>query len=212
MKRPAFEDLPFYERPDLTSYLIHLTKNTKKEDGYSAYDNLISILEKGKIWGSSRKSGFIKGPNKAVCFMDVPFVSLKYVLNKDNTDPSRPRYEPFGVFITKEFAYKRGVRPVLYLSDAELRQLRIPREEYWRVVRFEPKGEGWISWMHEREWRSQGNLELPKKIVGVLVKDLKTAMKLQDSLKKGQNKFCTLPKTILPLSVVCQGLKYLNES
>lgn len=66
--------------------------------------------------------------------------------------------------------------------------------------------------MHEREWRSQGSLKLPKKIVGVLVKDLKTAMKFQDSLKKGQNKFCTLPKTILPLSVVCQGLKYLNES
>lgn len=110
MKRPAFEDLPFYERPDLTPYLIHLTKNTKKEDGYSAYDNLISILERGKIWGSSRESGFIKGPNKAVCFMDVPFVSLKYVLNKDNTDPSRPRYEPFGVFITKKFAYKRQKR------------------------------------------------------------------------------------------------------
>ena len=78
MKRPAFEDLPFYERPDLTPYLIHLTKNTKRKDDYSTFDNLINILKKGEIWGSSSKSGFIKGPNRATCFMDVPFVSLKY--------------------------------------------------------------------------------------------------------------------------------------
>jgi hypothetical protein len=33
MRFPEFEDLPFYERPDLTPYLVHLTKNTKQEDG-----------------------------------------------------------------------------------------------------------------------------------------------------------------------------------
>jgi hypothetical protein len=41
MSKPAFEELPFYERPDLTPSLIHLTKRSK--DGASALDNLVSI-------------------------------------------------------------------------------------------------------------------------------------------------------------------------
>ena len=28
---PEFEDLPFFERPDLSPYLVHLTKNTRAE-------------------------------------------------------------------------------------------------------------------------------------------------------------------------------------
>jgi hypothetical protein len=87
MALPAFEDLPFNARPDLTPYLLHLTKNTKAEDQYSAYDNLVSILKSGQIWGSESKKGFIKGNQKATCFMDVPFSSLKYVLTPENSDP-----------------------------------------------------------------------------------------------------------------------------
>lgn len=78
MPMPDFEDLPFEERPDLTPYLVHLTKNTKASDRFSALDNLIYILQTGKIWGSSSSKGFIKGPHKAACFMDVPFMALKY--------------------------------------------------------------------------------------------------------------------------------------
>src|SRR5579864_2383698 len=104
--RPDFEDLPFFERPDLTPYLVHLTKNTKAEDDYSAFENLVSILQTGEVWGSSTKKGFIKGPHRAACFMDLPFAALKYVLNEENSDPTAPRYESFGVFVTKKHAYK----------------------------------------------------------------------------------------------------------
>lgn len=45
----SFEELPFYDRPDLTPYLVHLTKNTKKDDDYSALDYLASILMTGKF-------------------------------------------------------------------------------------------------------------------------------------------------------------------
>lgn len=37
-----YKELPFRDRPDLTPYLIHLTKNTKEDDEYSAYNNLIT--------------------------------------------------------------------------------------------------------------------------------------------------------------------------
>jgi hypothetical protein len=108
MSRPEFEDLPFYERPDLTPYLIHLTKNTLDENGCSAFDNLVSILESGEIRGTRT---FIKGADRAACFMDVPFYSLKYILNEENTDSSDPRYEPFGIFVSKKYAYNKTAIP-----------------------------------------------------------------------------------------------------
>lgn len=207
MSLPEFLDLPFNERPDLTPYLIHLTKNTKREDECTAFENLITILKSGKLYGSDASSGFIKGPNKAVCFMDVPFMSLKYILNRDNTDPDDPRYEPYGIFIRKDYAYKKGFRPVLYLSNDEIDSLKIPDEELWRVVRFEVSNKGWISWIHEREWRCKGDFELPKKI-GVLVRNSKEITNILDKIQSNPKEFKTIPRSILPLEVICQGLIY----
>lgn len=135
MPLPEFEDLPFYERPDLTPYLVHLTKNAKQDDGFSAFENLVNILQEGKIRASQTSKGFIKGRHRATCFMDVPFSALKYVLNPRDSDPDNPRYEPYGVVVTKKFAYKYGCRPVLYLSNKETRELGIPSDDLWRVVR-----------------------------------------------------------------------------
>lgn len=208
MSLPDFEDLPFNERPDLTPYLIHLTKNTKADDDYSAFDNLVSILKNGKIWGSTG-AGFIKGPNKATCFMDVPFISLKYILNKDNCKPDNPRYEPYGIFVTKKYAYRQGVRPVLYLSNEEIIDLKIPVKELWRAVRFEASDDGWISWIHEREWRFKGDFKLPTNPIGVLVKNTKKAKKLQDLISDDSDKFKVIPKSIIPLNIICQGLNQL---
>lgn len=208
----AYSDLPFRDRPDLTPYLIHLTKNTK-EDKYSAYDNLISILKSGEIWGSDN-SGFIKGKgNTATCFMDIPFSSLKYVLNEENSDPSHPRYEPYGIFVEKNYAYKKGVRPVLYLSAEEVNKLHIPNDELWRVVRLEVHDKDWISWVHEREWRCKGDFQLPNKSnhmhifkLGVLVKTYQDVLKLQKEMKNCPNDFNVEISTILPLDIICQGL------
>ena len=55
--------------------------------------------------------------------------------------------------ITKKLAYRKGCRPVLYLSNNEIKTLKIPEDELWRVVRLEVTGDKWISWMHEREFR-----------------------------------------------------------
>jgi hypothetical protein len=109
MTMVEYKDLPFDVRPDLSPYITHLTKNTRAEDDYSAFENLISILQEGEIWGSSIKKGFIKGPNRAVCFMDIPLSCLKYVLDNKNANPKHPRYEPFGVIITKKTGFPKGV-------------------------------------------------------------------------------------------------------
>ncbi|MCU8083613.1 hypothetical protein [Shewanella sp. SM23] len=203
-------NLPFFERPDLSPFLVHLTKNTKSDDEFSAYDNLVNILKTGEIWGSNTEKGFVKGPNEAACFMDIPLSSLKYVLNEANTNPEKPRYEPYGIIVSKTYAYKRGCRPVIYLSNKELDALKIPREELWRVVRLEGvDGEG-INWVHEREWRVKGDFIIPKDPQAVLVRNVASAKKLREAISKNPKKFKSLPSSIIPLTVLCQGLPYMG--
>lgn len=203
---PRFDDLPFTARPDLTPYLLHLTKNTKPADDYSAYDNLVNILKGGEVWGSSSRKGFVKGKRKATCFMDVPFGSLKYILTPENSDPQKPRYEPYGVAITKKYAYGKGCRPVLYLSNSEVSDLCIPDDELWRVVRFEVARDNWISWVHEREWRCPGSFKLPTSIQAAFVRTTTEAAKLTAEILDSPKDFKCKPKAVIPLTVLCQGL------
>lgn len=207
MALPDFDELPFNSRPDLTPYLLHLTKNTRREDEFSGYDNLVNILKKGEVWGSKPSQGFIKGKQPATCFMDIPFASLKYVLTPENSDPQKPRYEPYGVAVTKRYAYQKGCRPVLYLSNQDLAKLKIPEDELWRVVRFEVSNEGWISWLHEREWRCKGSFQLPRTTLqAAFVRTTREAAKLTNELVDDPKSFKCIPRAVIPLMVMCQGL------
>jgi len=196
-----WDELPFRVRPDLTPYLIHLTRGTENEDGFTALDNLLSILEDGEITGSEPSKAYIKGKRRAACFMDIPFGALKYLW----VEPEKAKYEPYGIVVAKPWAYDHGARPVLYLSDDELAQLCIPKDEWWRVVRLEKEGDYWTSWLHEREWRCPDDFKLPSN-PAVLVKTAKDITKLQDALAKPDASFKCRPRTILPLHVICQGL------
>ena len=199
--------LPFSVRPDLSPFLVHLTRTSKSKDGFTAFQNLVSILLTGEIFGSKREPGFIKGSTPASCFMDVPLGSLKYVLNAQNTNPSHPRYGPYGVVISKEYAYKHGCRPVLYLSNKELDTLNIP-SELWRVVRLEAVDGTGINWLHEREWRCKGSFKMPSSFRAVLVKTPREAQKLQEVLENKPSKVRARPLSVIPLTVLCQGLPY----
>ena len=195
-----FDELPFDTRPDLTPYLIHLTKTL---DNNSAFNNLVSILKEGKIRGSSA-DGYIRSPHTASCFMDVPIHSLKYVITDDN----KHRYEAYGILIKKQSAYDSGARPVLYISNEEIDIIGIKSSQLWRVVRFEVKNKKWISWLHEREWRAKGDFKLPKNLIAVFVETSKEAQELQELIAKNPKAFKTKPRSIIPLNVVCQGLVY----
>lgn len=212
MRMPETSVLPFFERPDLSPFLVHLTRNTVDADGYTAYENLVSILGTGEIRGSTTKSGYIKGKNSAACFMDVPLGSLKYVLNESNTAPKNPRYEAYGLIFTKTLAYKKGVRPVLYLSDSELGKMGVPADELWRVVRLEAVDGTGVNWVHEREWRCKGNFTLPKNPLAALVQTTDDARKLRKHINSDPDFFESIPGSIIPLEILCQGLPYLAES
>lgn len=197
--------LVYLERPDLSPFLVHLTKATDRNTGF---DNLLSILKDGSLKGSTSSKGFIKGGIPAVCFMDVPLGALKYVLDKANTNPNFPRYGPYGIVVSKAFAHKRGARPALYLSDKEVVDLKVPPSELWRVVRFEGVSTTSKGWLHEREWRAKQSFQLPSKPLAVLVKSSREARKLEKAITESTSGFNSVPKSILPLIIVCQGLPY----
>lgn len=184
----------------MTPFLIHLTKES---DERTAFKNLINILRNGIILGSSA-GGYIRKPHSASCFMDVPLQSLKYVITNDN----KHRYEPYGILVTKQRAYRAGARPVLYISNEEIGAIGINNNELWRVVRFEVKNDKWISWLHEREWRAKGDFNLPREPIAVFVKTSQEAQKLKDLIAKKPDSFKSKPRSIIPLNVVCQGLIY----
>ena len=190
--------------------MLHLTKNTRTEDEFSAYDNLVNILFRGVVWGSNKRKGFVKGPHPAACFMDIPFASLKYIINDANCADENPRYEPYGVVVTKRYAYDHGCRPVLYLSNQEIEDLAIPESELWRVVRLEGVDGKRVNWAHEREWRCKGDLQLPSELIAVLVETPTIARRLQEKVQKSGHRYKSVPKSIIPVTVLCQGLPYLT--
>ncbi len=202
MSGKKLKELPYYERPDLTPYLIHLTKASGKT---TALENLISILKDGVIEGTnsfikraSRKSGV-----RAACFMDVPFAALKYVCSTKNAG----RYQAYGVVVRKQDVYRQLGRPVLYLSDEERKELKIPLKHLWRVVSLEhdQKEDTWIDWQHEREWRCPKEFNLKEVSCIALVKSVKDVEELQARINEQRDQFRCIPITIIPLEVICQG-------
>ena len=59
------DDLPFSIRPDLTPYLMHLTK---KAGGNSALNKLIEILRTGV---TRRTDSYVRGHRKATCVREA---------------------------------------------------------------------------------------------------------------------------------------------
>ena len=143
-------------RPDFTNSLIHLTREQKVlESGtwvkYPAFDSLMNILTDGIIKGGR---GFIKGPNAAVCFSEMPLSSLGLFAKPE---PEKARYRFYGICVSKMAAFFSGTRPVIYLPDDEGEW--IPSDEKWRHVRFE---HGKVDFTFEREWRAKGDFDLRK--------------------------------------------------
>jgi hypothetical protein len=127
-------------RDDLSNRLIHLTRDL---DGTPAADRFLSILLEAKIHGSSRG---IRGNYKCVCFSESPISKIAMLLAQP--DLTSIRYRPFGVIVTKEWAFSKGARPAIYQSEDEFELL--PELLRHRHVRYEP-GKHDYTW--EREWR-----------------------------------------------------------
>jgi hypothetical protein len=144
-------------RFDVSHSLVHLTRHRARgplnmTTEASAYEVLKEILQTGKIEAGS---GFVKGGHRAACFSEIPLSALHGFAAQPTVDILHPRYEFYGIAISKSSGFRLGARPVIYLPDAEAGW--IPPDQQWRHVRFE---HGQVDWTHEREWRSPNNVDL----------------------------------------------------
>lgn len=147
------------ERSDLSTQVVHLTRDA---DNQKLVDVLFSILSDGKLKGSSTQSGFICGKTPAVCFQDAPlsavcqnvFFEQKY---SETNKSAKTRYRATGVALPKDYAFRKGARPVIYDKTSEAKSY-LPADQYWRIVNFDlSDADAIIDWTHEREWRAPGD-------------------------------------------------------
>lgn len=149
-------------RRDLGAHLFHFTRSrpvaidaadiltslTKPPELVPAATVLREILADGFLRGTC---GYVKGSFRCVSFAEWPIAELPalFAMNDElRRAGSQVRYEPYGIAVRKEWAYKRGGRPVIYESDAEFEHLGPTHR--WRHVRYEPPAYD-FTW--EREWR-----------------------------------------------------------
>ncbi|PED32362.1 DUF2971 domain-containing protein [Bacillus cereus] len=155
----------YSKRSDISSYLVHLTRpvyNEKGEKVKSSLKVLNEILTSKKLIGSTTKTGYIIGKNKAVCFQDMPLHSVcqnALFEELETKDKTKRRYVPIGIAFPKQYVYQKGGRPVIY-EKKEVAKKILPEDEWWRIVNLNlDDTNNYIDWMHEREWRLKGDFE-----------------------------------------------------
>lgn len=159
------------ERNDMSTSLIHLTRENSTQ---SVVNVLYNILKDKKIKGSTTGSGFIIGSEKAVCFQDAPLYSICqntfFEQKKMEQDKNyKLRYRALGLLFDKQYAYKKGARPVIY-EKTEIAKTFLPSSEHWRIVNFNLENDSSIiDWTHEREWRVKGDFEFELSDVTIIV-------------------------------------------
>jgi len=171
------------ERTDLSTSIVHLTRRGSSNN---ILDQLLKILTEKKLIGSTTESGFIVGSIPAVCFQDAPLHSIcqnvwfEQKFRKTN-NTAKVRYLAAGLAFKKNYAYKRGARPVLYEQTREAKKI-LPREEWWRIVNFDlSDDDSIIDWTHEREWRAPNDFKFAISKATILVPNGKAYRQLMEA-------------------------------
>lgn len=148
-------------RRDVGNLLFHFTRTpterrieVKVGEGHtismsgSASAVLRRILHEGCLKGTSSWS---YGQN-CVCFSEAPiqeFNSIFSLVEIAASEKERPRYEPYGVGVSKKWLFAQGGRPVIYDHPNAFDSL--PKDQIFRFVPYDP-GNG-VDFTWEREWR-----------------------------------------------------------
>jgi hypothetical protein len=109
---------------------------------------LEKILYEGQLLGTSR---WTYGYN-CVCFTEAPiqeFNSIFSLIEIAASENERPRYEPYGIAVNKNWLFAHGGRPVIYDHPSAFEALS--DDHKYRFVPYDP-GAG-IDFTYEREWR-----------------------------------------------------------
>ena len=196
-------------RRDLGNLLFHFTRDryasgqTKPEA--TASQVLREILRDGYLRGSTN---LIKGSHKCICFTEAPIseIAALFQLASIAADESeRPKYEPYGIAVTKERLFNFGGRHVIYEPDSEYEKL--PGEFRYRHVRYEPNESIDFTW--EREWRVKADqLPLNPKQTLVVVPTSQEAFDLMFEMARWEAEFDEFGSP----EIGCPELKWLVVS
>ena len=165
-------------RRDVGNLLFHFTRAPKEKFisvqlhhggtlsmSSSASAVLRKILYEGKLLGTST---WTYG-EKCVCFTEAPiqeFNSIFSLVEIASSQQERPRYEPYGIAVSKKWFFKKGGLPVIYDHPDAFNDF--PKELKYRFVPYDP--EQGIDFTWEREWRIKADyLELDPKETLVVV-------------------------------------------
>lgn len=165
-------------RRDIGNLLFHFTRKPKNDDMIyvtqgngsmgmpsSAFSVLRKILYESRLKGTSKWSP----GQKCVCFTEAPiteFNSIFSLVDIASSKKEEPRYEPYGIAVSKQWFFQKGGRPVIYDSSEKLKCY--PQDMKYRFVPYDPiKG---IDYTWEREWRINSDyLSLDPKHTFVIV-------------------------------------------
>ena len=148
-------------RRDLGNLLFHFTRKPAEQfikiefgQGHtmsmpgSASSVLRKILYEGGLKGTSSWSY----GQSCVCFTEAPiqeFNSIFSLVEIAASEKERPRYEPYGIGVSKKWLFSQGGRPVIY--DHPNAVDSIPKDKKYRFVPYDPENGVDFTW--EREWR-----------------------------------------------------------
>ncbi|MGD0572579.1 MAG: hypothetical protein ABSB11_06120 [Sedimentisphaerales bacterium] len=158
-------DLLFHFTRRVSPHIFNMTPQHTISLSGSASDVLWEILFEGKLKGTAN---WTYG-EKCICFTEAPiqeFNSIFSLIRIAASKQERPRYEPYGIAVSKKWLFEQGGRPVIYDHPESLKDF--PEALKYRFVPYNPK-EG-IDFTWEREWRIKSEaLKLnPKQTLAVL--------------------------------------------
>jgi hypothetical protein len=147
-------------RRDIGDLLFHFTRGAppnwhelrghRINTAQTAWHVLGRILIEGALKGSSKWTYGID----TVCFTEAPIQEFNSVFSLNSIaheEHLRPRYEPYGVAVSKAWLFAQGGRPVIY--DHPAAQEMYPRDLLYRFCPYDPGRN--IDYTWEREWRVQ---------------------------------------------------------
>ncbi len=138
----------FTRSPTEESVVINQGVGTRTITPASASAVLEKILREGRLLGGS---AWTDG-DPCICFTEAPiqeFNSLFQLVSIASSDTERPRYEPYGVAVSKRWLFSRGGRPVIYDDPGAIENHT--KEQRYRIVPYDPCTGLDYTW--EREWR-----------------------------------------------------------
>jgi hypothetical protein len=116
----------------------------------SAWAVLCKILHEGRLKGTAN---WTYGRSLCLLFRGTDSRVQFSLVELAASESERPRHEPYGVAVSKEWLFRQGGRPVIYEHPANHNAL--PEALKYRFVPYDPVA--WIDFSWERECRIQAD-------------------------------------------------------